>query len=168
MPPVPDFGAFFGPCGWPTRTQIRSQKNRRCQVLAYPGLPQECPAVPGICGLLPALYPEFHAEPLVALTGKDVPFVWQPACAAAFTDLRDALVRAPILTFPTEHGDYILDTAVAPYANPKGNIALQKGRCWQPSLCAYSFVHTCVVLSSPFAQITSLSCGSIVLRTQRV
>ena len=50
------------------------------------------------------------AEPLVALTGKDVPFVWRPECAAAFLQLRDALVRAPILAFPTESGDYILDT----------------------------------------------------------
>ena len=50
------------------------------------------------------------AEALVALTGKDVPFVWRPACATAFTGLRDALVRAPILAFPTEHGDYILYT----------------------------------------------------------
>ena len=48
------------------------------------------------------------AEPLVSLTGKDVPFVWRPACAKAFTGLRDALMRAPILSFPTEHGDYIL------------------------------------------------------------
>ena len=36
------------------------------------------------------------AEPLVALTGKDVPFVWRPACTTAFTNLRDALVRAPV------------------------------------------------------------------------
>ena len=43
------------------------------------------------------------AEPLVALTGKDVPFVWRPACATAFSGF-------PILAFPTEHGDYILDT----------------------------------------------------------
>ena len=50
------------------------------------------------------------AEPLVSLTGKDVPFVWRPACSTAFTNLRDALVRAPILSFPTENGDYILDT----------------------------------------------------------
>ena len=50
------------------------------------------------------------AEPLVALTGKDVPFVWQPECAAAFLLLRDALVRSPILAFPTESGDYVLDT----------------------------------------------------------
>ena len=50
------------------------------------------------------------AEPLISLTGKDVPFVWRPACATAFTGLHDALIRAPILSFPTEHGDYILDT----------------------------------------------------------
>ena len=48
------------------------------------------------------------AEPLVALPGKDVPFVWRSECATAF--LRDALVRAPILAFPTESGDYVLDT----------------------------------------------------------
>ena len=44
------------------------------------------------------------------MTGKDVPFIWRPACATAFTDLRDALVRSPILAFPTECGDYVLDT----------------------------------------------------------
>ena len=42
------------------------------------------------------------AEPLVALTGKDVPFIWRPACATEFAGLRDAMVRAPILAFPTE------------------------------------------------------------------
>ena len=46
----------------------------------------------------------------MALTGKDVPFVWRPACVTAFLQLRDTLVRVPILAFPTESGDYILDT----------------------------------------------------------
>ena len=50
------------------------------------------------------------AEPLVALTGKYVPFVWRPACTTAFVSLRDTLVRAPVLAFPTETGPYILDT----------------------------------------------------------
>ena len=36
--------------------------------------------------------------------------MWRPECATAFLRLRDALVRAPILAFPTESGDYILDT----------------------------------------------------------
>ena len=50
------------------------------------------------------------AEPLVSLTGKDVPFVCRPACSMAFADLRDALIWAPILSFPSEDGDYIFDT----------------------------------------------------------
>ena len=50
------------------------------------------------------------AEPLVSLTGKDIPFVWRLACSTAFAGLRDALIRAPILSVPTEDGDYILDT----------------------------------------------------------
>ena len=40
----------------------------------------------------------------------DVPFIWRPACDRAFVGLRDAMVRAPILAFPTESGDYMLDT----------------------------------------------------------
>ena len=46
----------------------------------------------------------------MALTAKDVPFVWRPACTTAFTNLPDALVRAPVLAFPTETGAYVLDT----------------------------------------------------------
>ena len=51
----------------------------------------------GFVGYYRRFIPSFGdlAEPLVALTGKDVPFVWRPACATAFTSLRDALVQAP-------------------------------------------------------------------------
>ena len=48
--------------------------------------------------------------PLMALTGKDVPFVWEPVCSTAFYTLRESLIHAPILAFPTETGQYILDT----------------------------------------------------------
>ena len=71
----------------------------------------------GFVGYYRRFIPNFAdlAEPLVSLIGKDVPFVWRPACTTAFTGLRDALVRAPILAFPTEHGDYILDTDASNY-----------------------------------------------------
>ena len=42
--------------------------------------------------------------------GKDVPFVWDPACLTAFYTLRDSLIHTPILAFPKETGQYILDT----------------------------------------------------------
>ena len=50
------------------------------------------------------------AMPLVTLTGKDVPFVWDAGCSTAFSALRASLIHAPILAFPTETGQYILDT----------------------------------------------------------
>ena len=66
----------------------------------------------GFVGYYRRFIPSFAdlAEPLVALTGKDVPFVWRPACIVSFTELRDAMIRAPILAFPTESGDHVLDT----------------------------------------------------------
>ena len=35
---------------------------------------------------------------------------WDPVCSSAFYALRDSLIHAPILAFPTETGQYILDT----------------------------------------------------------
>ena len=66
----------------------------------------------GFVGYYQRFIPKFAdiATPLVALTGKDVPFVWDPVCSTAFYTLRDSLIHAPILDFPTETGQYILDT----------------------------------------------------------
>ena len=50
------------------------------------------------------------ATPLVTLTGTDVPFVWDAGCSTAFSVLRASLIHAPIFAFPTETGQYILDT----------------------------------------------------------
>ena len=69
---------------WPIPDCLRSVR----QFLGFVGYYRRF--VPGFADL---------AEPLVALTGKDVP---RPACTTAFISLRDALVRAPVLAFPTE------------------------------------------------------------------
>ena len=67
----------------------------------------------GFVGYYRRFIPSFAdlAEPLVALTGKDVPFIWCPTCATAFIELRDAMICAHILAFPTESGVYILDAS---------------------------------------------------------
>ena len=66
----------------------------------------------GFVGYHRRFIPKFAdiATPLVYLTGKDVPFVWDSSCSAAFQELRASLIDAPILAFPTETGQYILDT----------------------------------------------------------
>ena len=58
----------------------------------------------GFVGYYRRFIPRFAdiATPLVHLTGKDVPFVWDAGCSAAFLALRASLIDAPVLAFPTE------------------------------------------------------------------
>ena len=147
----------------------------------------------GFVGYYRRFIPSFAdiAEPLVALTGKDVPFMWRPECATAFLRLRDALVRAPILAFPTESGDYVLDTDASNFGLGGVLSQIQNGqerslrtavmlsgllsvdtapqneRCWQPSPCVYNFAPTCVALDSLFGRTTSLLSGFTGLKIQR-
>ena len=147
----------------------------------------------GFVGYYRRFIPSFAdiAEPLVALTGKDVPFVWRPECATAFLLLRDVLVRAPILAFPTESGDYVLDTDASNFAwveylarsrmTRNGSLltavvlsgllsvdtAPQNERCWQPFPCVYNFIPTYAALDSLFEQTTSLLSGFTGLRIPR-
>ena len=66
----------------------------------------------GFVGYYRRFIPNFAAVAtlLVTLTGKDIPFVWDSSCSAAFAALHAALMDAQILPFLTETGLYVLDT----------------------------------------------------------
>ena len=55
------------------------------------------------------------ADPLVALTRKGVPFVWGGE-QQAFDALKACLLSAPILGFPTEEDQFVLDTDASLFA----------------------------------------------------
>ena len=146
----------------------------------------------GFVGYYRRFVPSFAdlAEPLVALTGKDVPFVWR---TTAFVNLRDALVRAPVLAFPTETGPYILDTDASNFGlggvlsqiqNDVECVIAYCSRTLRPSqrkycttkremlaavsMCIQFRSYLYVALSLLYVPTTSPSCGSIVLKTLRV
>ena len=50
------------------------------------------------------------AKPLHRLTEKLQKFIWTSDCQRAFDSLKQALVSAPILSYPEEDGQFILDT----------------------------------------------------------
>lgn len=50
------------------------------------------------------------ASPLCRLPRKDVSFVWNPECQTAFENLKNALCKAPILSYPLPNIPFILDT----------------------------------------------------------
>jgi len=50
------------------------------------------------------------AKPLFSLTENTCKFTWDELCDAAFKELKGRLISSPILSFPKEDGQFILDT----------------------------------------------------------
>ena len=80
------------------------------------------------------------ANPLNALTKKNVPFVWTVACAKAFAKLKHALVSAPILAYPNfwepfllfvDAGSTGIGFTLAQIQNGKEAVIAYNGRGWQ-------------------------------------
>ena len=55
------------------------------------------------------------AKPLHKLTETSKEFSWTEQCNKAFNQLKQSLMQAPILTFPTTVGQFILDTDASKY-----------------------------------------------------
>ncbi|CAC5398863.1 unnamed protein product [Mytilus coruscus] len=49
------------------------------------------------------------ASPMINLTKKSENFVWSPECQESFEKIKDLLMTAPIVAYPADHGEYILD-----------------------------------------------------------
>ena len=56
------------------------------------------------------------AQPLNALTRKDVEFEWTPMCQESFELLKASLMTEPILTFPDPNLPYVLFMDARKYA----------------------------------------------------
>ena len=56
------------------------------------------------------------ARPLHTLTEKRTTFVWDTACEAAFSQLKEALTTAPVLSYPKLKRQFILDTDASDHA----------------------------------------------------
>ena len=66
----------------------------------------------GLCNYYRRFIPEFSdtAAPLTELTIKHVDFRWSKAAEESFLGLKNALCSVPILAFPLEDGEFVLDT----------------------------------------------------------
>ena len=72
----------------------------------------EVRSVVGFMSYYRKFIPKFSeiAKPLIKLTEKNVPFKWEEQQESAFQTLKEALSRAPVLAYPTETDEFILDT----------------------------------------------------------
>jgi hypothetical protein len=72
----------------------------------------EVRSIVGLLSYYRRFIPKFSdiAKPLIKLTEKNVSFKWNEVQESAFQELKNALTRAPILAYPTETGEFVLDT----------------------------------------------------------
>ena len=75
-------------------------------------------------------------SPLNRLLQKDVPFVWDKTCEAAFQILKEPLVSSPILAFPEANEDYILYTDASDVAI--GAVVAQKDKNGEERVISYA------------------------------
>ena len=84
------------------------------KILNWP-VPKTVCDVRGILGL-GSYYHRFirnfseRVQPLVNLTKKDKPFKWTEECQLAFEDIKQVLISPDIIAFPTDDGQFILDS----------------------------------------------------------
>lgn len=66
----------------------------------------------GLCNYYRRFVPQFSekAGPLSELTSKNVEFCWTDQVQQSFEVLKEALCRTPILVYPLQKGEFVLDT----------------------------------------------------------
>ena len=94
------------------------KKRDSIQKMLPPKTPKEVKQFLGLIGYYRKFVPRFSdlAQPLNALTRKDVEIEWTPMCQESFELLKASLMTEPILTYPDPNLPYVLFTDASRYA----------------------------------------------------
>ena len=94
------------------------EKLESIQKMPPPKSPKEVKQFLGLIGYHHKFVLRFSdlAQPLNALTRKDVRFEWTPICQESFEMLKTSLMKEPILTYPDPSLPYVLFTDASKYA----------------------------------------------------
>ena len=88
------------------------EKIKRVSEWSTPRCVREVRSFVGLCNYYRRFVPDFGeiCRPLHELTEKNVKFRWTADCQRAFDTLKHLLTSAPVLAYPKDEGQYILDT----------------------------------------------------------
>ena len=94
------------------------EKLNSIQKMPPPKTPKEIKQFLGLIGYYRKFVPRFSdlAQPLNALTRKDVEFEWTPICQESFELLKASHMTDPILAYPDPNLPYVLFTDASKYA----------------------------------------------------
>ena len=86
--------------------------------MAEPTTPKGVKQYLGFVGYYRKFIPKYSdiAKPLTELTKQDVPFEWTERCKAAYSLLKEYLLKEPILKYPDTKRPYVLYTDASKFA----------------------------------------------------
>ncbi|KAM9328400.1 uncharacterized protein lrguk [Pholidichthys leucotaenia] len=110
--PSPKLVNYLGHTASDTGVATDPSKVQKVQEWSVPTSLQEVCRFVGLASYYRRFVKDFAsiAEPLHALTKKNAPFQWTEKCQLAFDELKHLLTTAPVLGYPLDQGDMILDT----------------------------------------------------------
>ena len=104
--------SFLGHIVSETGVQMQPSKIQAVKDWPVPKSTKEVRAFLGLCGYYRRFVKDFSkiARPLSQLTSVNVKFSWDDNCQSSFENLKHALISAPILGYPKDEGQIIVDT----------------------------------------------------------
>ena len=94
------------------------EKLNSLKEMAEPTTPKGVKQYLGFVGYYRKFIPKYSdiAKPLTELTKQDVPFEWTERCQAAYSLLKEYLLKEPILKYPDTNRPYVLYTDASKFA----------------------------------------------------
>ena len=106
------------------------------QKLKPPMTQKGCRSFAGVVSFVSIFCPELQKllKPIYELTKKDTPFVWADEQQKAFGEIKNRLLKPPILSMPDKRGRFLLYSDTSKYATGSALYQVKDGK---PRLIAY-------------------------------
>ena len=121
------------------RVCLKPLRNRleAIQMLKPPTNQKGCRSFAGIVNFVSVFCPELQKllKPIYELTKKGRPFIWADEWQKEFDEIKNRLLKPPVLSIPDKRGRFLLCSDASKYATGSALYQVQNGR---PKLIAYA------------------------------
>ena len=137
-----------------TITPLRS-RTEAINKIPTPKTPKQCKSFCGVVNYLSLFCPDLQKllKPIVDLTRKDRPFMWDEAQEKAFNEVKVGLKNSPVLHLPRAEGRFILYSDTSVEGTGSSLWQIQEGK---PKLTGYALPEACSRYSVTELEMTGL------------
>ena len=135
-------------------TPLRS-RTEAINKIPTPKTPKQCKSFCGVVNYLSLFCPDLQKllKPIVDLTRKDRPFMWDEAQEKAFNEVKVGLKNSPVLHLPRAEGRFILYSDTSVEGTGSSLWQIQEGK---PKLTGYALPEACSRYSVTELEMTGL------------